>query len=115
MFEHHSQPVVPLERFVHRLLQGLGAILVLVIVSLLVGGVGYILIERMPWIDAFYNAAMILSGMGPASDLKTDAGKVFASIYALYSGIFLIASTGLLLAPVLHRVVHTFHSEKPKT
>ncbi|HEY8190558.1 MAG TPA: hypothetical protein VIF12_07720 [Micavibrio sp.] len=114
MFEHHAQPPLPLNRFVHRLLRGLGVILGLVAISLLAGTAGYRMTEGMGWIDAFYNASLILSGMGPVNTLKTDAGKIFASLYALYSGLFLIAAAGVLLAPVFHRVLHKFHAGKNK-
>jgi hypothetical protein len=65
----------------------------------------------MRWVDSLLNASMILGGMGPVDPLKTNAGKVFASVYALYSGLALIAVVGLLLAPILHRVMHEFHME----
>ncbi len=68
----------------------------------------------MSWIDAFYNASLIMSGMGPATDLKTNAGKIYASIYSVYSGLFLIAATGILLGPFFHRLIHKFHFEKSK-
>jgi hypothetical protein len=65
----------------------------------------------MPWIDAFANAAMILSGMGPLAPLRTWGGKLFAGLYGLYSGLLLIAVAGLILAPIIHRVLHRFHLE----
>jgi hypothetical protein len=65
----------------------------------------------MAWIDAFANAAMILSGMGPLSPLQTSAGKLFAGLYALYSGLVVIVALGIILAPVLHRLLHHFHAE----
>ena len=73
--------------------------------------VGYAFLEGMGWIDAFANASMILSGMGPLTPLQTTGGKVFAGFYALFSGLVLIVATGLLLAPVLHRMLHEFHVE----
>jgi hypothetical protein len=72
---------------------------------------GYGYFERMGWADAFANAAMILSGMGPLSPLQTTGGKVFAGLYALYSGLMLIVATGVVLAPVVHRLMHRFHLE----
>lgn len=83
----------------------------LVAASLLAGMVGYHVLEGMPWIDAFANAAMILSGMGPLEPLKTTGGKLFAGCYALYSGLLLIVATGIILAPLLHRMLHVFHVE----
>ncbi len=72
---------------------------------------GYHYFEAMDWIDAFANAAMILSGMGPLEPLKTAGGKLFAGCYALYSGLALIAATGVLFGPIVHRVLHRFHME----
>jgi len=66
----------------------------------------------MPWIDAYLNAAMLLGGMGPVSDLHTRSAKVFAGLYALYSGIVVIAAASIILAPVFHRFVHRFHLEE---
>jgi hypothetical protein len=72
---------------------------------------GYRYLERMEWIDAFANASMILSGMGPLTPLQTWGGKLFAGLYAMYSGLALILAAGLILAPVVHRVLHRFHVE----
>jgi len=110
-FEKHHQAVISHGHFILRLLQIVGALLPLIMLSLAVGMVGYHALERMSWIDSLYNAAMIMSGMGPAADLHSDAGKIFASIYALYSGLFLIAVTGYLLSPFFHRVMHKFEKE----
>jgi len=73
--------------------------------------VGYHHFEKMSWVDAFANAAMILSGMGPLTPLQTWGGKLFAGCYALYSGLALIVVTGLILAPIVHHVLHKFHME----
>jgi hypothetical protein len=70
---------------------------------------GYHFLEQLPWIDALLNASMILGGMGPVDPIKTEAGKIFASCYALYSGLAIISVAGLLLAPVVHRFLHKFH------
>jgi hypothetical protein len=80
-----------------------------VVISLAAGVCGYHYLERLPWIDALLNASMILGGMGPVDAVKTDAGKIFASFYALYSGLALISVAGLLIAPLLHRCLHKFH------
>jgi hypothetical protein len=82
-----------------------------VLVSLAVGVCGYHYLDSLPWVDSLLNASMILGGMGPVDPLKTTAGKIFASAYALYSGLALIAVVGLLLAPIIHRVMHVFHME----
>ena len=80
---------------------------------MLAGMAGYRYFEGMDWIDAFANASMILSGMGPLTPLQTAGGKLFAGFYALYSGLALIMATGILLAPVVHRLLHRFHVEAP--
>src|SRR6266542_655584 len=83
----------------------------LIAASLCVGMAGYHYSEGMPWIDAFVNAAMILSGMGPVGELRTTGGKLFAGFYALFSGLALITIAAVLLAPVVHRFLHRFHIE----
>lgn len=86
-------------------LLGLG----LILFALLVGMMGYHYFESMPWVDAFANAAMILSGMGPLTILTTKAGKIFAGVYALFSGLLFILALGVIFAPSVHRFLHQFH------
>ena len=83
-----------------------------VVISLFIGVAGYHFLENLPWIDSLLNASMILGGMGPVDQMKTFGGKLFASFYALYSGLVLIGLMGLLLAPVFHRILHTFHENR---
>ena len=90
------------------------AALLLVAVSWFIGAVGYRGFEHMSWIDAMLNAAMILGGMGPVNALQTDGGKIFASLYALFSGVVFLLSVGVLLAPLVHRLMHQFHLQKDK-
>jgi hypothetical protein len=80
--------------------------------SLLAGMWGYAHFEGMSWLDAFLNASMILSSMGPADQLKTNAGKLFAGCYALYSGLVIVLASGIVLAPVVHRLLHRFHVDE---
>jgi len=87
---------------------GLGIILA----SLFAGMWGYHWFESMTWIDAFANASMILSGMGPLAQPQTFGGKLFAGLYALYSGLAVVATTGITFAPVVHRFLHRLHAEK---
>ena len=101
VFEHRSRPLLPQPQFVHRLARSLLFAAAIIVVSLLVGMAGYHWFEHMPWIDAFANAAMILSGMGPLSQLTTVGGKIFAGMYALYSGLALIGVAGVIFTPVL--------------
>ena len=111
MYESRCKPLISRQAFIQRLLSQLGFTLMLLALSLLAGMLGYHYIESMSWLDSLLNASMILGGMGPVNTLKTDAGKFFASFYALYSGIFLVICGGLLLAPVFHRILHRFHVE----
>jgi hypothetical protein len=102
-FESRCQPLLSRAAFLRRLGGNLLAALLLIALSLGAGLCGYHYFESMPWIDAFLNASMILSGMGPLGELKTWGGKCFAGWYALYSGLALILVSGLILAPILHR------------
>jgi len=88
--------------------------MLLVAVSLAGGMVGYHHFEDMPWIDAFANASMILSGMGPLGPLQTWDGKAFAGLYALYSGLVVILAMGIIIAPLVHRMLHSFHLESDR-
>lgn len=97
--------------FFARVLRGARYAALLVAITLAIGMLGYHLIEGIGWLDAFHQAAMLLSGMGPVIDVKTVAGKIFDSLYALFCGIVLLAATGLMFAPVLHRILHRFRIE----
>ena len=107
----HKRPLTH-RQFLWRMLRHLGMALALIGVSLAIGMAGYARYEGMGWIDAFVNSAMLLGGMGPMkTDGLSDAGKLFAGFYALYDGLVLIAVLGILMAPVLHRLIHLFHWE----
>jgi hypothetical protein len=110
-FESRHQPVLPRAEFTWRLAENFGFASLVVGVSLFAGMLGYVGFEGMTWVDAFANAAMILSGMGPLEPVKTTGGKIFAGCYALYSGLMVIVATSIILAPVLHRFLHQFHVE----
>ena len=111
MFEHRSQKLLPRREFVLRLGWSVAAGTGLIAFSLSIGILGYHELGGLSWIDAFLDAAMILSGMGPVSPLHSTAAKLFAGCYAIYCGITLIATTGVILAPVIHRSLHKFHLE----
>jgi len=111
-YESKHQPLLSRRAFAKRLAGSFGAASLLIGLSLLGGMLGYRDFEGMEWIDAFANASMILSGMGPLTPLETTNGKLFAGLYALYSGLALILATGILLAPVVHRFLHQFHLEE---
>src|SRR5207253_8168314 len=108
-YESKHQPLLSRKAFVRRLATSFGAVGLLVGLSLVGGMAGYHYLEGLSWIDAFANAAMILSGMGPLAPLQTWSGKLFAGCYALYSGLVVIVAAGVLFAPVLHRMLHSFH------
>lgn len=111
MYEHLGKPLLSRTEFFFRvLLHGLLA-LCIVLVALGIGILGYHWFEGMPWIDATLNASMILGGMGPVTALNTSGGKLFASAYALFSGVVFIGVMGLVLAPFAHRLLHCFHLE----
>jgi hypothetical protein len=110
-FEHRHETLLPFPLFIRRVARWAALAFAVVVVSLAVGVCGYHYLDGLPWVDSLLNASMILGGMGPVDPLKTTAGKVFASAYALYSGLALIAVVGLLLAPIIHRVMHQFHME----
>jgi hypothetical protein len=108
-FEHRHEKLLPPRLFLLRMARWTAIAGAVVLGSLAVGVCGYHYLDGLPWVDSLLNASMILGGMGPVDPLKTDAGKVFASLYALYSGLALIAVVGLLLTPVIHRFLHKFH------
>ena len=110
-FEHRAQPIIPPERFIIRLAHSGIIALALIAVSLFVGMVGYHVLEGLGWTDAFLNASMLLGGMGPVHLPITFGGKLFAGLYALYCGLAVILVAGVILAPVAHRILHTFHME----
>lgn len=112
-YEQRGQRLLPRRRFIGRLLAHFTLSLALVAASLLLGMAGYHHYERLGWTDAFLNASMLLGGMGPVNNPQTEAGKIFAGTYALYSGMIFLIAFGFLLAPVLHRILHRFHWEDP--
>jgi len=111
-FESKHQPLAPRSKYHRRVIHASLAAGGLIGISLAIGVLGYHYCGGIEsWVDCLYNASMILGGMGPVADLRTDGGKVFASFYALYSGVTLLTSVGVLIAPTLHRWLHVFHIE----
>ena len=109
MFEHHRQPLAPLPSFIWRMAACIGISQCLAALALSIGMLGYHLIAGLGWVDSFQNAAMILAGMGPVDQMSTTAAKLFAGLYAIFSGLVFISIMGIVLAPILHRVMHKFH------
>lgn len=108
-FERRKQPLASRTEFSTRLARNGLWSLAVIAVSLGIGMAGYMGFEHMSTVDAFVNAAMILSGMGPLTPLFTTGGKIFAALYAIVSGLLLFAVAGLILAPIYHRILHRFH------
>jgi hypothetical protein len=113
-FEKRRQRIATRLAFAERMGIAIGLASLLIFPSLIVGMAGYMYFEKMSLTDAFLNASMILSSMGPATEVKTQGGKIFAGIYALYSGLVVVIATGFVLAPIFHRVLHKFHVETAK-
>lgn len=111
MLERRHERLLPARAFARRMAVYAAFSLGLIGVSLVAGIAGYRGFEGMAWVDAFVNASMIMGGMGPMGELHTSAGKVFAGVYALYCGVVLLVSVGLLMAPLFHRFLHRFHLE----
>src|SRR6202142_1390704 len=108
-FEHHKEPLASTGEFLRRMARFASLAVGIILVSLGIGIVGYHYLEGLSWIDSLLNASMILGGMGPVNPLTTTGGKLFASFYALFSGIVFLVAVGLLLAPIIHRMLHQFH------
>jgi len=111
LYEHRTEPLLPVPHFLRRLFQHGIVSMTLLLFSLALGTCGYRFTEGMGWIDAVLNASMILGGMGPVDVLHTTNGKLFASAYALYSGVTFLAIAGILVAPLAHRLLHALHLE----
>ena len=110
--ESRTEPLAPISVFLRRFLKFVAVAGAVVAVALGVGILGYHYIAKFSWIDSLLNASMILGGMGPLGDLPNDAAKLFASAYALFSGLMFISITGILLTPFAHRTLHVFHLDE---
>ena len=108
-FEHKNEPLLPRRLFLRRAVNHLILGVSVILLSLLIGVSGYHFLGNFSWIDSLLNASMILGGMGPVGELTTDGGKIFASVYALFSGIVFLITVGIVIAPVVHRFLHRMH------
>ncbi len=111
-FEKKSRPVISNTAFLKRQLYYFFLSILLIAFSLLIGVVGYHYTGHMGWLDAFYNSSMILTGMGPVNIITNDSGKWFASFYALYSGVAFLTTAGVMLSPLVHRILHILHVQE---
>ncbi len=109
MYETRKQPPIPRRAFFQRLFVHAAIAVLLVAASLGIGMLGYVCTERLPWLDAFLNSAMLLGGMGPVNMPQTEAGKLFAGLYALYAGLVFLVAIALVFTPILHRILHKLH------
>jgi hypothetical protein len=108
-FEQKGNVMLTPVQFAGRWAGNIVLALIIIVLALAAGMVGYRLTENMDWLDAFLNAAMLLGGMGPVDQLHTAGGKLFAGVYALACGLLFVLVSGVVLAPVLHRVLHALH------
>ncbi len=108
MYDGKHLPLAPLRVFLIRVACNLTFGLVIIAFSLGVGMVGYAYFEKMGVVDAYENAAMILSGMGPVDTVHTVGGKIFAGTYALFSGVIFLVVIAIIVAPIFHRFFHHF-------
>lgn len=108
-FEKSSAPLATNPVFVGRLVANAALALGILTLALAIGMVGYRITEHMAWLDAFLNASMLIGGMGQVDPLHTNAGKLFAGVYAMLCGLMIVGISGLILAPIFHRVLHALH------
>ena len=111
-FEHKDHPLLPKTAFIRRQLLFIFYALVLLAFSLGIGMIGYRTVTGMAWIDAFYNASMILTGMGPIDAMPTHTAKIFAGCYALFSGVIFLSTVAVMFTPLIHRFLHLMHIDE---
>jgi len=111
-YERQHDKLAPRSVFIKRLIAALAVALGLILLALIIGIAGYHCIAGFNRVDSLLEASMILGGMGPIKELPTDSAKVFASVYALFSGLIFIGVMGIVLSPVVHRIMHKFHVDE---
>ena len=110
-FEHRGQKVVPVRQFLFRVMRYTLFAGFLIAFSVMLGTIGYHIIGKLMWLDSFHMSCMILTGMGPVSEMKSDGAKIFSSLFALYSGVAFLSITAVFFAPIVHRFLHILHAE----
>jgi hypothetical protein len=113
MFERKKDKLLSWPRFARRLAISYLLAFGIVVTALAIGVLGYHFIAKLPWIDALLNASMILTGMGPVDPMRDAGSKLFASAYALFSGVVFLSAMGIVLSPIFHRILHKFHLDTP--
>ena len=114
MYERHTEPLIPRRQFLRRLVRHGEIAMAVLLVSLAIGTFGFHWLAPQSWLDAFLNAAMLLGGMGPVGNFEQPVGKVFAGLFALYAGIVFLGASVVLLAPIVHRILHKLRLEEQK-
>lgn len=112
MYEHKKEPLATTATFYQRISRNIIIALLIMAMCLATGVIGYHYTDNIPWIDAVHNASMILSGMGPVVEIKSEGGKIFSSAYALFSGVVFLSIVGFILAPAIHRIFHQLNHEQ---
>ena len=112
MFEHRKEPLISRAEFVGRIFRNFLVAIVIIIFSLFLGMSGYHFIAHFSWMDSLLNASMILTGMGPVNILTDNASKLFASFYAIFSGVAFLTTIAFVFAPIVHRFMHKFHLDE---
>jgi len=112
MYEHHKQPLASRATFYQRILKNIVIALIIMMICIVIGVMGYHYLADASWIDSVHNASMILSGMGPVIEIQSVSGKIFSSCYALFSGVIFITNVGVILAPAIHRIFHRLHVQE---
>ncbi len=105
-------PLAPMQVFYKRMLKNIFLSILVILVSLMIGVFGYHYTADIRWLDSLHNASMLLAGMGPVVEIKTNVGKWFSSLYALFCGIVFITNIGIILSPVAHRLFHRLNMEE---
>lgn len=108
-YEARHRPLLPISQFANRVIAHLLVAIFATVFSLSIGTAGYCYFGRLSFVDGLYNASMILTGMGPVTEMTTTASKLFASTYAIYSGVAFISTVAVVLTPVVHRIFHAFN------
>lgn len=111
IFEHRKQKVVPVRQFLRRVLRYTLFALSLIAFSVMIGTIGYHFIGKLMWLDSFQMSCMILTGMGPVAEMKSDAAKIFSSLFAIYSGVAFLSIIAVFFAPIVHRFLHILQVE----
>ena len=109
MYEKKHHKLASKQTYYKRLVKSFIIAVCFLAISLVIGIIGYHYLGELGWLDSMHNASMILGGMGPVDPIKTNSGKIFASIYAIYSGVSFLTAFSILIAPAFHRLLHKFH------